>query len=319
MHRILTRLLLGALPLVAATAALGADPYPNKPIRVIVPYAPGGVVDVQTRALTMRLATEIGQPIVVEAKPGAGGNIAAEFVARSPADGYTILVSAPFIINNPLIETNLRWAPKDFVPVTRFTVSPSYFVVPMSSKAKSVKEFVELAKTANPPLQYGDGGPGSTQSMANEMFKVVAKIPLEPVLYKGAPPVVPDLINGLVSMAILPSSVAYPQVSGGKLRALANTSSRRSSQLPDVPTIAEAGFAEVTALSWYGFHVPAGTPADVVKKLEAAVQAASATQEVKDRLTAAGGEEAFLNQRDFSEFLKADAAHWEKIARQIKK
>lgn len=302
-----------------AAAAWAADPYPNKPIRVIVPYPAGGVVDVQTRAVTQRLATELGQAVVVEAKAGAGGNIAAEFVARAPADGYTLLVTAPFLINNPLLETNLRWAPKDFTPVVRFTLSPSYFVVPMTSPAKTVKEFVDLAKKARPPLQYGDGGPGSTQSMANEVFKTAAGIELEPVLYKGAPPVVPDLINGMLSMTILPSSVAYPQIKGGKLRALANINSHRSSQLPDVPTIAEAGYPEVTALSWYGFHVPAGTPPEVIRKLEAAMQAATGTAEVKERLVNAGGEEAFLNQADFASFLKVDTQRWEKVARSIKK
>ena len=189
------RFVLGALSLLAGSSAFSADSYPSKPIRVIVPYAAGGVVDVQTRVVTQRVAIELGQPIVVEAKPGAGGNIAAETVARAPADGYTVLVTAPFIINNPLMETGLRWAPRDFMPVVRFTLSPSYFVVPMSSPARTVKEYVELAKKASPPLQYGDGGPGSTQSMANEMFKIVAGIPLEPVLYKGAPPIVPDLIK----------------------------------------------------------------------------------------------------------------------------
>lgn len=312
-------LIIGFSVFASASVTFGADVYPSKPIRVIVPYAAGGVVDVQTRAVTQRLAVELGQPIVVEAKPGAGGNIAAEHVAHAPADGYTLLVSAPFIINNPLMETGLRWSPKDFTPVARFTLSPSYFVVPTSSPAKSVKEYVDLAKKANPPMQYADGGPGSTQSMANEMFKLVAGIQLEPVLYKGAPPIIPDLINGMFSMAILPSSVAYPQVKAGKIRALANINSRRSTQLPDIPTIAEAGYPDVTALSWYGFHVPAGTPAEVVKKLEAAVQAATSTQEVRERLANAGGEVAFLNQSEFTGFLKTDAQRWEKVVKLIKK
>lgn len=312
--------LLAPLALLAATTAVfAADPFPHKPIRVIVPYAPGGVVDVQARAVTLRLAIELGQPIVVEAKPGANGNIAAEFVARAPADGYTLLVSAPFVINNPLLESNLRWAPKDFVPVVRYALSPSYFTVPMSSPAKTLKEFIELAKKANPPLQYGEGGVGSTQSMANEVLMKVTGIHMDPVMYKGAPPIVPDLINGLVQSTILPSSVAYPQVKGGKLRALANISSRRSEQLPDIPTFTELGYPEATALSWYGFHAPAGTPPEVLRKLEAAVQAATRLPEVKERLANAGGEEAYQSTAEFTAFLKADAEHWEKIARTIKK
>lgn len=305
--------------LLACTSAFSADPYPSKPIRVLVPYAAGGVVDVQTRVVTQRMAVELGQPIVVEAKPGASGNIATEVAGRAAADGYTLLVSAPFLINNPLMEDNLRWAPKDFTPVARFSLSPSYFVVPGSSLVRSVKEFVEMAKKAPRPLQFGDGGVGSTQNMANEMFKVAAGIPLEAVMYKGAPPMVPDLINGAFSMAILPSTVAYPHIKSGSIRALANISSTRSKQFPDVPTIAEAGYPDVTALSWYGFHVPAGTPPDVIQRLEKAVRAATATPEVKERLVNAGGEEAYMGTAEFSDFLKADAVRWARVAKAIRK
>ncbi|WP_295526020.1 tripartite tricarboxylate transporter substrate binding protein [uncultured Pseudacidovorax sp.] len=310
--------LLAGLLLAAALPAL-AQSYPNKPIRVIVPYAPGGVVDVQARAVTARMAVELGQPIVVEAKPGANGNIGAEFVARAPADGYTLLVSAPFLINNPLLEDHLRWAPKDFVPVARFTLSPSYFVVPASSPARSVRDFVEMARKSPTTLQFGDGGVGSTQNMANEMFKIAANIRLEAVTYKGAPPMVPDLINGAFAMAILPSTVAYPHVKSGAIRALANISSNRSAQLPDVPTIAEAGYPEVTALSWYAFHAPAGTPPAVLQRIEQAVRAALATDEVKERLVNAGGEAAFQGQEEFQAFLKSDAQRWERMVKAIRK
>lgn len=317
-HSVLAALALG-LGLAPATGALAADAYPSKSIHVIVPYAPGGVVDVQTRAITARMAIELGQPIVVEAKPGANGNIGAEYVARAAPDGYTVLVSAPFLINNPLLEDNLRWAPKDFTPVARFSLSPSYFVVPASSPVKSVKEFVEMAKKAPKPLQFGDGGVGSTQNMANEMFKISAGIQLEPITYKGAPPMVPDLINGAFSMAILPSTVAAPHIKSGAIRALANINSTRSKQFPDVPTIAEAGYPDVTALSWYAFHVPAGTPPEVIARLEKAAQAAAATPEVKERLLNAGGEEAFMNREDFAKFLAADQVRWTKVAQAIKK
>lgn len=300
-------------------AANAADPYPSKPIHVIVPYAAGGVVDIQTRALTQRLAVELNQPVVVETKAGASGNIAAEFVARAPADGYTLIVSAPFMINNPLLESNLRWAPKDFIPIGRFALSPSYFLVPASSPAKTVREFVEMAKTANPPLQYADGGTGSTQTMSNEVFKHVAGIRLESVMYKGAPPVIPDLINGLIAMGIIPATVAIPHVKSEKLRALANINSRRSPQLPDVPTIAEAGYPDATALSWYGLHAPAGTTPEVIRKLEAAMRAATATLEVKNALASAGGEESFLGTADFSAFMKSDAVRWEKLVKMINK
>ena len=319
MHRRYFVVAFAALTTAAGQPALAAPDYPTKPIRVIVPYAAGGVVDIQTRALTHSLQQELKQPMVVEVKPGASGNIAAEFVARAPADGYTLIVSASFMINNPLLETGLRWAPKDFVPIGRFALSPSYFVVPATSPAHSVKEFVELARKAKPSWQYADGGTGTPQTMSNEVFRVVAGIPLEPVMYKGAPPAIPDLINGMVAMAVTPSTVAIPHIKSGKLRALANISSRRSTQLPDVPTIAEAGYADATALSWYGLHAPAGTPPEVIAKIEAAMRAATATPEVKERLVSAGGEEAFLGTADFKAFLKSDAERWEKLVKMITK
>ena len=296
----------------------GAQGWPAKPVRVIVPYPAGGVVDVMTRALTIRLAADLGQPFVVESKPGAGANIAAEFVANAPADGYTLLVSAPYIINNPMLETGLRWQPKDFVPVARYALSPSFILVPLSSPARTVKDYVALARS-KPGLAVGDGGSGSTQSMATQMLGVVAGFNFEAIGYKGAPPVIPDLINGALSMSIIPSTVAIPQVTAGKLRALANTSGKRSPLLPDVPTIAEAGFPEVTVESWYAFHVPAGTPREVVQRLSTAVGAAAATPEVQARLATAGGEAAFLGTAEFESFLRSDTERWQRFAKAFRK
>ena len=303
---------------LALAGGAAAQTWPSRPVRVIVPYPAGGVVDVMTRAVTIRLATDLGQPFVVESKPGAGANIAAEFVANTAADGYTLLVSAPYIINNPMLETGLRWQPKDFVPVTRYALSPSFILVPPNSSARTVKDYVALAR-AKPGLPVGDGGTGSTQSMATQMLGAVGGIRFEFIGYKGAPPVIPDLINGALSMAIIPSTVAIPQVTAGKLRALANTSDKRSPLLPDVPTIAEAGYPEVTVLSWYGFHVPAGTPREVMQKLSAAVGAATATPEVQARLASAGGEAAFLGVADFESFLRADTERWQRFAKALKK
>lgn len=304
--------------LVATTVLAQAQSWPTKPVRVIVPYPAGGVVDVQTRAITIRLAEELGQAFVVEAKPGASGSIGAEAVAGAAPDGYTLLVSAPFLITSPMMQNNLRWKPADFVPVARFAQSPSYFLVPNQSTANSVKDFAAMAKAAG-NLQYGDGGIGSTQSMAVEMFAQVAGIKLEAILYKGAPPSIPDLITGLTSMAIVPSSVAVPQVKAGKLKALANTSDKRSAQLPDVPTIAEAGYPDVTVLSWYGFHAPVGTPPDIVRQISAAVKSAAAHPEVKTRLAAGGGELAYLSESEFKDFMTQDSARWEKFVTRLKK
>ena len=318
-----------ARPLAAGAAALllaalsspasAADSYPSRPIKVIVPYAPGGVVDVQTRAVTQTMEQFLKQSIVVEPRPGASGSIAAEAVAQAAPDGYTLIVSASFINTAPLLEKNLRWRTDQFVPVGRFALSPSYFVVPASSPAKTVKEFVEMARKSPTTLQYANGGNGTPQQIGNELFAHEAGIKLDPVMYKGAPPSVPDLINGLTAMAVLPSSVTYPQVKGGKLRALANMSSNRSPQLPDVPTIAEAGYPGSTVLSWYGLSAPAGTPPEVIRVLATAMQQACATPEVKQRLVSAGGEEAFLGTADFTTFLAKDARNWAEVVKVIAK
>lgn len=315
---------LGALATVASGLGVNAHAsnakpdYPKKPIHVIVPYAAGGVVDVQTRALTQTLQTILKQPIVVEARSGASGSIAAEAVARAAPDGYTLLVSASFLINNPLLDSGLRWKLQDFTPVGRFALAPSYFSVPATSPAKTVREFVDMAKKANPSLQYADGGTGTPQAMATEVFRKTAGIQLEPVMYKGAPPAIPDLIHGRVAMSILPAPVAIPQVKGKTLRALANLSDKRSADLPDVPTIAEAGFPEATTLSWYGLHAPAGTPPEIIQILEAAMRQACATEEVKSRLVASAGEEAYMGTRAFSSFIEAEATRWDRIVKDLR-
>ena len=317
-HRLLHRLLSLAAA-VAVSGAAYADNYPSKPIRIIVPYPAGGVVDVQTRAMTAGLSVEIGQSIVVEARPGANGNIAAESVAKAAPDGYTLLVSAPFIINNPLLEgASLRWSPANFLPIGRFSLSPSYFLVPAASPARDLKEFMTIAARANPPLQHGTT-PGSTQAMAVEMLTAATGVKFEPVNYKGAPPAALDLIAQRLAFGIVPSSVAYPYVKDGRLRALANTSSSRSAQLPDVPTAAEAGYPQITVISWYGLHAPAGTPVAVLDRLDRAMKAAVARSDVQERLITAGGEAAFLDRQAFIRFLAEDETMWKRINDTLKK
>ncbi|CAN1522831.1 PBP2_Bug_TTT domain containing protein [Burkholderiaceae bacterium] len=295
------------------------ESYPSKPVKVIVPYPAGGVVDLQTRAMTQGLSTELGQPVLVDSRPGANGNIAAEAVARSPADGYTLLVSAPYLINNPLNENNLRWAPKDFVPLARFSVSPSFMCVPTASPARTVRDYVDMARRAKPMLQFGDPGSGTTQTMSVQILKSTAGIEIEGIAYKGAPPLAIDLINNAFSMSVLPSSVAYPHIKSGKLRALATTSSARYALLPDVPTIAEAGYPEATVLSWYGIHVPSNTPVAVMRKLEAAIKAAVQKADTQNQLVSAGGEAAYLGTDDFNRFVVSDGQMWERINRMLRK
>lgn len=311
--------LMGAMLAVLGTSAALASTYPTKPVRIIVPYPAGGVVDVQTRAMTAGLTLELNQSIVVESRPGANGNIAAEFVSKAAPDGYTLLVSAPFIINNPILEgSKLRWAPANFVPVSRFSLSPSYFLVPAASPARTLKDFMALAAKANPPLQHGTTA-GSTQSMAVEMLTAATGVKFEPVTYKGAPPATLDLAAQRLAFGIVPSSVAYPFVKDGRLRALANTSSARSAQLPDVPTAAEAGYPQITVISWYALHAPAGTPPAILERLSKAVGAAVARAEVQTKLVGAGGEAAYQDRGAFTRFLVEEEAMWKRINETLKK
>ncbi len=314
--RVFFRLACAAV-LSAAAAASVAQPFPNKALRVIVPYPVGGAVDVMTRFVTNHMAQTLGQPIVIDTRPGANANIGPEAAARAAPDGYTLLASATFLVVNPLLETGLRWAPRDFVPVARFTQAPNILVVPASHPSKSVAEFVAAAKAA-PGLPVGDSGPGAPQTIAVELLKRAAGVEFQSVGYKGGPPILGDLINGQLAMAVLPLNVAMSSIAGGRVRALATTSNRRSPLLPDLPTMAESGYPDVTVISWYGFHVPTGTPPEVIRRIADAVGAAAADDATRSRTATAGGEISFLETEPFRKVLDEDALRWSKAVHAIR-
>lgn len=302
-----------------ALAACGwAQTWPAKPVRVIVPYAAGGVVDVLTRIVTNQMSRELGQTLVVEPRPGAGANIAADLVARAAPDGYTLMVSSPFLLTNPLLQNDLRWQPRDFTPVVRYTLSPSFVLINALIPANTVKEYVAYAK-ARPGIAVAGGGGGSTQTMATYMLAQVAGIEMNLIEYNGAPPMIPPMMNGEISMGIIPSSVALSAMKSGKLKNIANTSDKRSPLLPDVPTIAEAGYPEVTVVSWYGFHAPAGTARDTIARIDAATEKATRAEEVRTRTINAGGEIAHLGAADFDKFLAEDLRRWQGFSKVFKK
>lgn len=309
------RALLGSMALGAAGIAYGADPYPTKPVLIIVPYPAGGSLDILVRTLAPRMSAELGQPVVVEARPGGNANIGADAVARAPRDGHTLLATTTFVVSNPIVDPATRWAPKDLTPVAGFAEIFSYLLVPATSPARSVRELMELARTSSAPLQFADGGPGTSFTMAFENLKKAAKVQLQGVPYKGTPPALLDLANGLLALAILPSSVSLPQIAAGKIRALATINAIRSPQLPDVPTLAEAGFPEATAATWFGLHAPAGTPADAVKRIDAAVRAATGSGEVRSRVTSMGGVVAYQGTAAFTAFLNTEVRRWNELAK----
>lgn len=315
--------LLGIAAVVAFSALTStvahAQGYPAKPIRVVVPYPVGGAVDIMTRLVTAHMQQTLGQPVLVDNRPGANANLGPDHVANAPADGYTVLATATYLVANPLVEGDkLRWSPTSFVPVARFTTAPNLFVVPGTSKLQSIRDLVAVAKAQPRTLNYGEAGAGAPQTMAIEMLKVVAGIEMQAVSYKGSPPVIGDLANETLAMSVLPLSVSMGAIQGGRIRAIASTSNQRSGLLPDVPTMAEAGFPEVTVVSWYGFHVPRGTPDDVIAKLSQAVAAATSSEEVRTRTVGVGGEVSYLGTKDFEAFLREDLARWQKFVQALK-
>ena len=292
-------------------AATAQGNWPDRPIRIIVPYPAGGAVDVMVRALSIRMATELGQPIVVEAKPGGNSNIGAETVSNSAPDGYTLLASSPWFTLNQLVETGRRWKSTDFAPVAQFATSPNYMVVGASSPARTVADYVAMAKQS-PGLQYGSPGIGSTQDLAVAMFASAAGIRLEPVHYKGAPPILPDLASGQLSMAIVAAGNATAQIKAGRLRALASTGSKRTASTADVPTLAESGYPDVVVMSWYGFHAPAGTSPAVIARIAAAMKVATGDPDTQARFAAANAEGAFVETAPFARALELEHANWSK-------
>lgn len=302
--------LLGSTLAAMASSRSQAQAWPSKPIRVVVPYPVGGAVDVMTRLVTAHMQNTLGQPIVIENRPGANANLGPDHVSKAAPDGYTVLASATYLVANPMVEKGLRWTPRDFVPVGRFTVAPNLMVVPGNSPYRTLKEFVEAARAKPGSLNYGEAGPGAPQTLAIEMLKKVARIDMQSVMYKGSPPVLTDLANDTLAMSVLPLNVAMGSLAGGRIRALASTSSRRSPLIPEVPTMAESGYPEVTVVSWYGFHVPVGTPSEVISRLSAALGAACGSDEVRTRTAGVGGETAFLDTAAFEAFLREDDTRW---------
>lgn len=315
----LIRAIGSTLFLLLPVAASAQDArWPERPIRVIVPYPAGGAVDVMVRAVSLRMSSELGQPVIVEAKPGGNSNIGADVVATAAPDGYTLLASSPWFTINQLVENGRRWKATDFQAVAQFATSSNYMVVGAGSPANSVADYVAMARKA-PKMLYGSTGIGSTQDMAVAMFSAAAGIELEPVYYKGAPPILPDLASGQLSMAIVAGGNATAQIKAGRVRALASTAAKRSASTPDVPTLVESGYPDVTVVSWYGFHAPAGTPASVVKKLAAAVDAAANDPETQARFATANAEPAYEDTAAFQKSLSDEHGKWSKAVSLLEK
>lgn len=296
-----------------ATVATGATTeYPNKPVRLISPFSPGGGTDTVARALALRLGEALGKSFIVDNRPGAEGIIGTELGARSPADGYTLLVVN---LGTLAINPNLRKVPydplRDFAPITQTTASSTVLVVHPSMPAKNVKELVALAKTRS--LNYGASSSGTFLPM--ELFKQMSSIDMTHIPYKGTGPTLTGILSGEVQVMFGGAINTTPLVKNGKLRALAVAGDRRAKALPDVPTVAESGYPGYEANTWNGMMAPAGTPAAIINRLNAEMLKILSTKEVVDYMTADGAEPAGSTPEKFGTYVRAEHAKWAKVIR----
>jgi tripartite-type tricarboxylate transporter receptor subunit TctC len=298
--------------------ASAQDGFPGKPIRIVIPYAPGSVTDVFARIVAQSMATQWnGASIVVEAKSGANGSIAAEEVARSAPDGHTWLLVTTFFSASPSLTNNLRWDPlRDFAAVGQICRAPNFFVVPASLPVKNVAEFVALAKAKPGTLNYSHPGKGSTGHLGFELFKRLAGIDVTGIGYRGYPQMVPDIASGLITSTFLSANQALSQVQTSTIRIIGTINEGRTKYFPDVPTMAEQGYAEAQVTPWFGIVVPVATPQPVVERISKALDVALAAADVREKLNTAGCAPKGAPLVQFSDIIKADVALWAKVVKE---
>ncbi len=324
LRRLLARLSILTLALAAGvcsaqsgSAQSGALAYPAKPVRFVVGFTPGGPSDILARALGQKLGDLWSQQVVIENRPGAGGNIAAEIVAKSAPDGYTWLLG-----NNSILATNaslyrtLAYDPvKDFAPVALVAVQPNILVVNPQVAAKSVMELIALARAKPGQLNYASSGSGAAAHLSGELFRAMTGVDIVHVPYKGAQPALTDVIAGQVQLMFATSASALPYIKAGRLRALAVTTARRSAAMPELPTISEAGVAGFEAISWHGVVVPAATPTPLVERLNHDIVNALRAPELRDRLAALGAEVITGTPREFADYIAREIPKWTKVVK----
>jgi tripartite-type tricarboxylate transporter receptor subunit TctC len=306
-----------AAPSILPSRAAGAD-WPVRPVRVVVPFTPGGSTDITARLVSNRLQELWGQSVVVENKPGAGGNIAADMVAHSDPDGYTIFISGPGMATNQFLYPSLSYdSVADFAPVTMLITQPNLMCVPNSSPAKSVQEFIAYCNDNKGKVTYASSGNGTTLHLSGELFKRLAKVEMIHIPYRGGAPAINDLIPGRVDVIFdnMPSILQHAK--SGSVRALAVSTRERVAVVPDIPTIAETvpGF---DVFSWFGFFVPARTPQDVIAKINADTNAALAHAPVKSRFEELGANPKGSTQAELAAFLKSEIDKWGPVIREAK-
>lgn len=313
MHKITPALLaLTAL----ATPGAHAQTYPTKPIRLVVGYTPGGGVDINARLLGAELGKTLGQQIIVENRPGAGTNIANEYVSRAAPDGYTLLINtAGLVINMSLYKKVNFDAIKDFTPISVFSQSPNILTIHPSLPVKNVKDLVALAKSKPGAMNFSSAGSGSTQHLTGELFKLRTGTSIVHVPYKGSAPSLTALLGGEVEMTFANIPAISSHVKSKRLRALANAGTKRSDQLPEVPTLKESGVNGVEVVVWYGVLAPAGTPRDIVNTLAGAIGKAARSPDVRQRLIDQGAEPVGNTPEQFAKLMREELTRWAEVVK----
>jgi len=314
--KLLDKLIL-LLALAAPALVAQAQSYPSKPIRLVCPFPPGGAVDIASRSVAQALSQQLGQPVTVDNRPGAGGNIGAEIVAKAAPDGYTLLMATSNILAiNPALYSKVPFdSIKDFAPVSLVVSLNNVLVVNPNVPYKSVQEVIAAAKAHPGKLTYASSGNGTSIHLSGELFKSMAGVDMLHIPYKGSAPAVTDLIAGQVNMMFdnIPSSL--PHIKAGKLRALAVTGSKHAHSLPDLPTIAEAAIPGYESYVWFGVVAPAGTPPEIIKRLNAELAKAAVTPEFRDRLMGQGYDVLSTTPEQMTASIRSEMAKWGKIVK----
>jgi tripartite-type tricarboxylate transporter receptor subunit TctC len=297
-----------------------AQSYPTKPIRFIVPFPPGGGNDTMARTFGQKMTQSLGQQVVIDNRAGAGGNIGAETAAHALPDGYTLFLGGVGSHGiNPNLQTKLPYDPiRDFAPISLIASAPLVIVVPPSVPAKSLGELITLAKSRPGELNYASSGAGTIAHLSAELLNSMAGIKLEHVPYKGTGPALTDLLGGRVQVMFNSAVSILPQVRSGKLRALAMTASKRSSAMPDLPTVTEAGVPGYEAASWYGVLAPAHTPRAIVQKLNGEIVRIAQSPDVRERLAADGADPVGNSPEEFAVYIKRELARWARVIEQAR-
>ena len=302
--------------LALMTSMLWAQSWPTKPVRMIIAFPPGGPTDLVTRVLAQKLSEQLGQQVIVDNKPGAGGNIAAELAARAAPDGYTIFYNTSAIVIGPALYGKVNYDTlKDFAPVLLTASVPMVLVVNPQLPARSVKEFVDLAKTRSGALNYSSSGTGTITHLASAMMSTQTGIQTQHIPYKGSAPGLVDLASGQTQFMIDTINTVLPYVRDNRLRGLAVTSAKRSPLLPDLPTLAEAGISGFEAAAWQGIVVPTGTPNEIVQKLNAEVNKALAHPDIRSRLAAQGADILGGTPAEYAAYLRSEMPRWAKAVK----